>query len=215
MSTAPVTLLFTDLVNSTELLERAGDEHTQRILRTHHLALQQAVAIHGGSEVKWLGDGLMSVFASPADAVRCAVAMQQAARRRVAGEQLAIRVGLSVGESLREEADYFGTSVVVLGPAHAQTVAGTFSREAARHYLFERALRSTDELGRLGRLPSEPRAKSKVVFGTSRSPFDHEAQIHLLESGAEGGRFSAVIPGWVGNYDVMGRVVAPRREESR
>src|SRR5262245_60016896 len=85
MSTAPVTLLFTDLVNSTELLERAGDEHTQRILRTHHLALQQAVAIHGGSEVKWLGDGLMSVFASPADAVRCAVAMQQAARRRVGG----------------------------------------------------------------------------------------------------------------------------------
>ena len=113
MSIAPVTLLFTDLVNSTELLERAGDEQTQRILRTHHLALQQAVSIHGGSEVKWLGDGLMSVFASPADAVRCAVAMQQVARRRVAGEQLAIRVGLNVGEPVREEADYFGTSVVV------------------------------------------------------------------------------------------------------
>jgi hypothetical protein len=110
---------------------------------------------------------------------------------------------------------HFGTSVVVLGPAHAQTVAGTFTREEARRYLFERALRSTDELARLGRIPTEPRAKSKVVFGTARSPFDHEAQIHLLESGAEGGRFSAVIPGWVGNYDVMGKVVAPSREESR
>src|SRR5262245_27766508 len=124
MSTAPVTFLFTDLVNSTELLERAGDEHTQRILRTHHLALQQTVALHGGSEVKWLGDGLMSVFASPADAVRCAVAMQQAARRRVGGEQLAIRVGLNVGESLREEADYFGTPVVVARRLCDEAAAG-------------------------------------------------------------------------------------------
>src|SRR5215470_4042719 len=113
MSSAPVTLLFTDLVYSTELLQRAGDEQTQRIFRAHHLVLQQAVAMHGGSEVKWLGDGLMSVFESPADAVRCAVAVQQAARRRVAGERLAIRVGLNVGEALREETDYFGTPVVV------------------------------------------------------------------------------------------------------
>ena len=45
----------------------------------------------------------MTVFASTADAVRCAVAMQQAARRRVAGERLSIRVGLNVGEALREE----------------------------------------------------------------------------------------------------------------
>ena len=74
MSSAPVTLLFTDLVYSTELLQRAGDEQTQRIFRAHHLALRQAVAIHGGSGAKWLGDGLVSVFASPADPVRCAVA---------------------------------------------------------------------------------------------------------------------------------------------
>jgi class 3 adenylate cyclase len=84
-------LLFTDLVSSTELLQRAGDEQTQRILRAHRLVLQQAVAIHAGSEVKWLGDGLMSAFASPADAVRCAVAMQQAARRR--GRSGGIRSG--------------------------------------------------------------------------------------------------------------------------
>jgi class 3 adenylate cyclase len=124
VSTAPVTLLFTDLVGSTELLQRAGDEQTQRILRAHHLVLQQAVAIHAGSEVKWLGDGVMSIFASPADAVRCAVAMQQAARRRVAGERLAIRVGLNVGEALREEADYFGTPVVVARRLCDQAAAG-------------------------------------------------------------------------------------------
>ena len=50
------------------------------------------MAAHGGQEVKWLGDGLMAVFVSPADAVRCAIEMQQAARRRIAAERLAIRV---------------------------------------------------------------------------------------------------------------------------
>src|SRR5262245_45910104 len=55
----------------------------------------------------------MTVFASAADAVRAAVAMQQAARRRAAGERLALRVGLHAGEALREETDYFGTPVVI------------------------------------------------------------------------------------------------------
>ncbi len=106
---------------------------------------------------------------------------------------------------------HFGTSVVVVGPAHADTIAGSYTREEARHRLFEQALRSTDELGRLGRMPTVPREKSKVVYGTMRSPFDAESQIHLLESGAPGGRFSAVIPGWVGNYHVMSKTVDEQR----
>jgi class 3 adenylate cyclase len=92
MGTAPVTLLFTDLVNSTLLLARAGDEQAQRIFQAHHRLLKRRVAANDGQEVKWLGDGPMSVFAAPADAVRCAVAVQQAARWRVAGERLAKRI---------------------------------------------------------------------------------------------------------------------------
>jgi class 3 adenylate cyclase/tetratricopeptide (TPR) repeat protein len=108
-----VTMLFTDLVSSTELLSRAGDEEAQRIFRAHHTLLAETAAAHGGAEVKWLGDGLMAAFSSAADAVRCAIAMQQVSRRPVAGERLAIRVGLNAGEALRDEADYFGTPVVV------------------------------------------------------------------------------------------------------
>ncbi len=108
-----VTLLFTDLVNSTELLKRMGDEEAQRIFRAHHKLLSDAVVAHGGHEVKWLGDGLMVAFPSAADAVRCAIAIQQSARRHAAGVRLGIRAGLHVGEALREEADYFGTAVVV------------------------------------------------------------------------------------------------------
>ena len=112
-SSGLVTLLFTDLVGSTELLARAGDEEAQRIFSAHHQLLAEAVAGHGGQEVKWLGDGLMVAFPSAADAVSCAIAMQQAGRRPVAGERLAIRVGLTAGEALRDAVDYFGTPVVM------------------------------------------------------------------------------------------------------
>src|SRR5262245_11253023 len=113
MAGGPVTLLFTDLVNSTALLERVGDEQARRVLRAHHRLLRDAVAVHGGQEVKWLGDGLMSTFASSADAVRCAVAMQQTTRGRAAGERLLMRAGLHVGEVLPDDADFVGASVVV------------------------------------------------------------------------------------------------------
>ena len=73
-----VTILFTDLVGSTELLSRSGDEDAQRIFRAHHSLLAEVAAAHKGEEVKWLGDGLMVAFPSAAEAVRAAVAMQQA-----------------------------------------------------------------------------------------------------------------------------------------
>jgi hypothetical protein len=114
MTSAPVTLLFTDLANSAELLRRADDAQTQRIFQAHHRLLKHFVTAHGGQEVRWLGDGWMTVFASPADAVRCAVAMQLAARRRAAAARLPIRVGLHVGETLRDETDYVATPVVIV-----------------------------------------------------------------------------------------------------
>jgi class 3 adenylate cyclase/tetratricopeptide (TPR) repeat protein/energy-coupling factor transporter ATP-binding protein EcfA2 len=113
MASALVTILFTDLVGSTELLARAGDEDAQRIFRAHHDLLASVAAEHGGEEVKWLGDGLMVAFPSALEALRAAVAMQHASRRPVAGERLAIRVGLNAGEALRDATDYFGTAVVV------------------------------------------------------------------------------------------------------
>jgi len=113
MTAAPVTLLFTDLVDSTALLQRVGAEGGQRILHAHRQLLREALASHGGREVKWLGDGLLTTFASVAEGVRCAVMMAQRARRPVAGERLGLRVGLHVGEVLPDEADYVGTPVVL------------------------------------------------------------------------------------------------------
>jgi class 3 adenylate cyclase len=119
------TILFTDLVDSTTLMQRVGDERAQKLFETHHQLLSDAVSAHGGSELQWLGDGLMVAFASTADAVRCAVAMQQAAAQQP-GERLAIRVGLNVGEVLQQKtgSGYFGTPVVVARRLCDQAAAG-------------------------------------------------------------------------------------------
>ncbi|HMC80462.1 MAG TPA: BTAD domain-containing putative transcriptional regulator, partial [Acidimicrobiia bacterium] len=112
---AVVTFLFTDIVGSTQLLGRLGDDAAEQLRLRHVDLLRQAVAAEGGSEVKNLGDGLMVAFASPLAALRCAVAIQQAIGddNRRAGSKVQVRVGLHAGEPLRHEGDYFGTPVVV------------------------------------------------------------------------------------------------------
>jgi class 3 adenylate cyclase len=119
-----VTLLFTSLADSTALLQRAGDEQTQRLWCAHHRLLEEAVAASGSHAVKCLGDGLLVVFPSAAPAVRCAVALQQAARRVVNGERLAVRVGLNAGQAPRQETDYFGMPVAVARRLCEQAVRG-------------------------------------------------------------------------------------------
>jgi class 3 adenylate cyclase/tetratricopeptide (TPR) repeat protein len=124
MTATKVTLLFSDLVDSTALLQRVGDERAQRILHAHRQLLREALASHGGREVKWLGDGLLTTFASVADGVRCAVTIAQRARRPVAGERLGLRLGLHVGEVLSDETDWVGMPVVVARRLCERATAG-------------------------------------------------------------------------------------------
>ena len=113
-SSGTVTVLFTDLVGSTALLLRLGDVGFDDVRRNHVAALRNAIGRAAGEEVKSTGDGLMAVFGTVADAVRCAIAMQQATHRQARSAQapLAIRVGLSVGDVTFEDGDVFGAPVV-------------------------------------------------------------------------------------------------------
>jgi len=103
---------------------------------------------------------------------------------------------------------HHGLYLVVLGPDHAETISRRFSREQVREYLFEHARRPTDELARLGRIAANPRPESKVVWGALRSPVDNPGLLYVVEGGAPGGRFSAVVPGWVGSHEFISRRVA-------
>ena len=90
-ATGTVTLLFTDQVGSTETLQRLGDEEGERLRRAHFGLLREAAAMHGGEEVKNLGDGLMVAFVSAVDAVACAITIQQAVHRARATASLRSR----------------------------------------------------------------------------------------------------------------------------
>jgi len=92
-----------------------------------------------------------------------------------------------------------GGYLVVIGPEHMDLISRDYSREQARQFLYERAVKPTDELSRIGRLPKAPRRASKVEPGTDRSPVGSPEDLHFIESGGAGGKFSAVIPRWDGS----------------
>jgi class 3 adenylate cyclase len=103
--------LFTDVVGSTALLDRLGD-HVAHVFRRRHFALlRAAIGEYAGTEVKSLGDGLMVVFADARSAVACAVAMQRAVA--ACGDPMTLRIGIDIGEAVREQDDFFGRPVVV------------------------------------------------------------------------------------------------------
>ena len=107
--------MSTDLVGSTELRSRVGEESAEIVRATHDGIVTDAIEAHQGTVVKHLGDGAMATFTAAADAVAAAVAVQQGIdlhNRHGDGERLAVRIGLSVGDVTFEDGDCFGLPVV-------------------------------------------------------------------------------------------------------
>src|SRR5438067_4631592 len=110
-------VLFTDLVGSTELRSRLGDDAAEALRHTHDRLIADAVEGHRGRLVKHLGDGVMATFAGASDALGAAVAIEQALDRHnrsgaSGGPRLEIKIGASAGDVAFEEADCFGTPVI-------------------------------------------------------------------------------------------------------
>ncbi len=108
-----VTLLFTDIEDSTALNERLGDKRWMDILRVHHATVRDQIAAQGGFEVKSQGDGFMIAFGSARRALQCAIALQRAAadHNRVVDEPVQLRIGLHTGEAIKEADDFYGHHV--------------------------------------------------------------------------------------------------------
>ena len=107
-------VLFTDLVGSTELRSRLGEDAAEELRHKHDALLAGAVEAGRGSVVKNLGDGIMATFTGAADAVAAAVAIQQAIGRhnRSPVAALEVRIGISAGDVIVEGGDCFGTPVI-------------------------------------------------------------------------------------------------------
>jgi class 3 adenylate cyclase/tetratricopeptide (TPR) repeat protein len=104
------TVLFTDVVGSTDQRVRLGDAAVDQLLREHDAIVARALAAHAGELVKGTGDGAMCAFAGAADALAAAVAIQQRLERRNrdAPEQLRLRVGVSLGDLVFQNGDLHG-----------------------------------------------------------------------------------------------------------
>jgi class 3 adenylate cyclase/TolB-like protein len=101
------TVLFTDIVGSTERAAELGDQAWRALLRKHHARVRRELYRFGGREVNTAGDGFVAVFDSPARGVRAASAIREALREL----RLEIRAGLHAGEVEGEGRSLSGIAV--------------------------------------------------------------------------------------------------------
>lgn len=107
-------VLFTDIVGSTNITQKHGDEASQRMVNVHNSIVRGALQAQGGREVKHTGDGIMAAFTNPPASIDAAVDMQRGVAHYNTGNpeiELRLRVGISVGEPIAEDNDLFGTTV--------------------------------------------------------------------------------------------------------
>jgi class 3 adenylate cyclase len=101
------TVLFTDIVASTEQASRLGDRRWRELLEVHDEVGRRLVEEFGGQLIKTTGDGILATFDGPGRAIRCAAAV----RDELGGIGLQIRVGLHTGEVELRDGDVGGIAV--------------------------------------------------------------------------------------------------------
>jgi pimeloyl-ACP methyl ester carboxylesterase len=114
------TVLFTDIVNSTQRAEQLGDQRWHNLLDAHHAAVRRELTRFRGNEVKSLGDGFLATFDGPARAIRCASAITTA----VQPLGIHVRTGLHTGEVEYKDNDVRGIAVHVAARVASHAGAG-------------------------------------------------------------------------------------------
>jgi class 3 adenylate cyclase len=121
-----VTIAFTDIEGSTRLNDFMGDQRWLAILRAHNDVMKSVTTEHGGTIVKGQGDGFMLAFPSARRALRCADAIERAVTERFndPGSLIRVRIGIHVGETVREADDFFGHAVSYAARIANQAIGG-------------------------------------------------------------------------------------------
>ncbi len=109
-----VTIMFTDLVSSTELLVALGEDRFDSVRDEHDGVVDGAIRSCGGEIVKHTGDGFMAVFAGAADAIAAAADIQRqiAERNAESDAPLGVRIGISAGDVTERGGDYHGIPAI-------------------------------------------------------------------------------------------------------
>ncbi len=125
-----MTLVFTDIVDSTPITESVGDDVWAGLIAEHESVIRETTSEHQGTVVKYLGDGSMLAFDSARAAVRAAVDIQ----RRNAGTPFGVRIGVHSGDVMRTSSDMFGLTVnkaarVAAAAGHGQIMVSATTRD--------------------------------------------------------------------------------------
>lgn len=105
--TGTVTVVFTDIEGSTEVLEQLGEERARLLFRDHDDLVRSLLEKHSGTEVEKEGDSFMLAFSGARQAVQCACAIQ----RSLAEHPIRVRMGINTGDVVAEDDRYFGRTV--------------------------------------------------------------------------------------------------------
>jgi class 3 adenylate cyclase len=107
------TILFTDLKGSTSLLQEVGESVYMGLLDEHDVIIRRSLATWRGREVKHTGDGIMASFEDVANALECALAIQEGFVARMSGatRELLVRIGIAAGEPVDHNDDLYGSTV--------------------------------------------------------------------------------------------------------
>jgi class 3 adenylate cyclase len=114
------TVVFTDIVGSTERAAQLGDAEWHRVLERHDDLVRRELGRWRGREVKHLGDGFFASFEGPARAIHCAQAIAEGVRRF----GIEIRAGIHTGECERRGDDLAGMAVNIGARVGAAARAG-------------------------------------------------------------------------------------------
>jgi class 3 adenylate cyclase len=117
---ALATILFVDIVRSTEKAAQLGDSRWTQVMNHYYAAVRKELKALRGKEVVTTGDGLLATFGAPAAGVRCAIAIREAVRTL----GLEIRVGLHAGEYKVSGAEVFGLAFHIGARVAAKARAG-------------------------------------------------------------------------------------------
>jgi class 3 adenylate cyclase len=114
LPTSMMSLMVTDIVGSTRMAERLGDQRWLQVLQAHNEIVRRQVDLHGGTEVKQNGDGFLLTFPSSRSAVLAGLAVRDEVGRYGAANpdsSLQLRIGIHAGEVARDGHDVFGVNV--------------------------------------------------------------------------------------------------------
>jgi adenylate cyclase len=129
-SEGTVSLMFTDIEDSTVLAQEMGDRKWRRIIEDHDRFIAATVRKHAGTVIKTLGDGALITFGGARAALRCAVDLQAGFAER----PFAVRIGIHAGDVVRSGDDVIGVTVnkaarVAAAAAGGQVVVSSIVRE--------------------------------------------------------------------------------------